>query len=101
MPPGPSIFFLPSAKAGITKLTNETERTMYAAANASVKRHQLKKMMKTASKNFIQFICECFLNVVDGNVAINKKLIETHEKSFQKILSKQTGLKEKERILGS
>ena len=30
-----------------------------------------------------------------------KKLIETHEKSFRKILSKQTGLKEKKRILGT
>ena len=60
----------------------------------------LKKRIKTASKNFTQFLCEFFLNVVNDNVAINKKLIETHEKSFQKILSKQTGLKEKKRILG-
>ena len=59
----------------------------------------LKKLIKTASKNFVQFLCECFLNVVNGNVAINKKLIEAHEKSFRKILSKQTGLKEKKRIL--
>ena len=73
---------------------------MYAAANASVKRHQLKTTDKTASKNFIQFLCKCFLNVVNGNVAIDKKLNETHEKSFRKILYKQTGLKEKKRILG-
>ena len=46
VPPGPSIFYLPSAKAVITDLTNETERTMYAAANASVKQHQLKKTDK-------------------------------------------------------
>ena len=59
----------------------------------------LKKLIKTSSKNFIQFLCECFLNVVNGNVAINKKLIETQEKSFRKI-SKPTGLKEKKRILG-
>ena len=58
----------------------------------------LKKLIKTA-KNFIQFLCECFVNVVNGNVAINKKLIETHKESFRKI-SKQTGLKEKKRILG-
>ena len=45
---------------------------MYAAKNASVKQHQLKKLIKTASKNFIRFFCECFLNVVNGNVAINK-----------------------------
>ena len=58
----------------------------------------LKKLIKTASKNFIQFLCECFLNVVNGNVAINKKLVETHKKSFRKIISKRTGLKEKKRI---
>ena len=60
----------------------------------------LKKLIKTASKNLIQFLCECVFNVVNGIVAINKKLIETHKKSFRKILSKQTGLKEKKRILG-
>ena len=60
----------------------------------------LKKLIKTASKNFIRFLCECFLNVVNGNVEINKTLIENHEKSFRKILSKQTGLREKKRILG-
>ena len=42
-PPGPSILYLPSAKAVLTNLTVETERTLYAAANASVKRHKLKK----------------------------------------------------------
>ena len=45
-PPGPSILYLPSAKAVLTNLTIETERTMYAAANASVKRHKLKKTDK-------------------------------------------------------
>ena len=60
----------------------------------------LKKMIKTASKKCFQFLCECFLNVVNGNVAINKKLVETHEKAFQKTLSKQTGSKKKKRILG-
>ena len=34
VPPGPSIFYLPSAKAVITNLTDERERTMYAAADA-------------------------------------------------------------------
>ena len=35
VPPGPSIFYLPPAKSVITNLTNETERTMYAAADAT------------------------------------------------------------------
>ena len=44
----------------------------------------LKKLIKAASKNFVQFLCECFLNVVNGNVAINKKT----NRSSQKIISK-------------
>ena len=59
----------------------------------------LKKLMKTASKNFIRFLCECFLNVVNGNVEIIKKLIENHKKSFRKILSKQTGLRKRKEFL--
>ena len=76
VPPGPSIFYLPPAKALITNLTNETERNMYAAAKATSIGYRPKKLIKTASKNFVQFLCECFLNVVNGNVAINKKLID-------------------------
>ena len=56
--------------------------------------------MKISSKNLIQFLCESFLNVVNGNDAINKKLIETHQQSFRKILYKQTGMSEKKRIFG-
>ena len=33
VPPGPTIFYLPSSKAVITHLTNERERDMYAEAN--------------------------------------------------------------------
>ena len=34
VPPGPSVFYLPSANAVITNLTDERERTMFAAADA-------------------------------------------------------------------
>ena len=49
VPTRPSIFYLPSAKTMITNLTNETERIMYAAVNALVKEHQLKKTDKKDS----------------------------------------------------
>ena len=60
---------------------------------------KLKKLIKSATKKFIYFLCECFLNVVNGNVSIKKNLIETEESSFRKILSKQTSLKAKKKIL--
>ena len=34
VPPGPSIFYLPSAKAVITNLSDERERSLYAGAAA-------------------------------------------------------------------
>ena len=85
VPPGPSIFYLLSPKAVIIKL-----RQMRQSSDLN-----LKKLIKTASKNFIEF----FVNVVNGKVAINEKLIETHKKSVRKSFSKQTGLKKKKRIL--
>ena len=60
VPPGPSIFYVPSAKAVLTNLTIETERTMYAAANVSVKQHQLKELIRTASKNLFNFSASVF-----------------------------------------
>ena len=94
VPPGPSIFYLPSAKAVITNLTDERERSMYVSANATTN-IKLKKLIKSATKKFIYFLCECFLNVVNGNVPIKKNSIETEECSFRKILTKQTSLKAK------
>ena len=38
------------------------------------------------------------MNVVNGNIPINKNLIENEEKSFRKILSKQTSLRAKKEV---
>ena len=59
---------------------------------------KLKKLIRSATKKFIYFLWECFLNVVNGNVLINKNLIETAESSFRKILSKQRSLKTKKEM---
>ena len=42
VPPGPSVFHLPPAKAVITNLADERERSMYAAAKARIIRHKFK-----------------------------------------------------------
>ena len=44
VPPGPSIFYLSSAKAVVTNLTDERERSMYASANATSIGYQVKKV---------------------------------------------------------
>ena len=57
-----------------------------------------KELIKSAPNSFINFLCECLLNVVNGNVHVKKTLIHGHENSFKKLLSKQTSLKNKTRI---
>ena len=59
---------------------------------------KLKKLIKSATKKVFYFLCECFLNVVNGNFPITKNSIETEENSFRKIVSKQTSLKAKKKI---
>ena len=60
---------------------------------------KLKKLIKSATKKLIHFLCECFLNVVNGNVPISKNLIETEEISFRTILFKQRSLMAKKNFV--
>ena len=55
VPPGPSVFYLPPAKAVITNLADERESTMYAAANAGIIRHE-----KGISSRQLQIEIYCF-----------------------------------------
>ena len=52
VPPGPSIFYLPSAKAVITNLTDERERTLYAVADARYIGLKRRKKNQDGSKLF-------------------------------------------------
>ena len=50
VPPGPSIFYLPSAKAVITNLSDERERSLYAGAAARHIGYKTKKEDRESSK---------------------------------------------------
>ena len=56
------------------------------------------ELIKSAPNSYIKFLCECLLNVVNGNVPVKKTLIQGHENSFQTLLSKQISLKNKRQI---
>ena len=58
-----------------------------------------RKFVKEASNSFINFRCECLLNVINGNVPVKKQLLKNQEDSFQQLLSKETSLKKKRFIL--
>ena len=59
---------------------------------------KLKEKIEKASNHFIKFLCESLLNIVNGNVPIRKNFVEGYEKSFRKLLSRQTSLKEKRQL---
>ena len=102
VPPGPSVFYLPPAKADITNLSKERERALYAAANVREIGHNIKRtkeLIKSAPNSFINFLCECLLNVVNGNVPVKKTLIQGRENSFKKLLSNQIFLYNKRQIV--
>ena len=54
----------------------------------------LRKFLE-APNSFINFLCKCLLNVINGNVPVNKQLLKNLEDSFQQLLSKETSLKKK------
>ena len=59
---------------------------------------KVKEKIERAPNHFIKFFCECLLNIVNGNVPIRKSFVEGYEKSFRKLLSRQTSLKEKRQL---
>ena len=59
----------------------------------------IRKLLKEAPNSLINFLCECLLNVINGNIPVNKLLLKNHEDSFQHLLSKETSLKKKRLIL--
>ena len=58
-----------------------------------------RNFLKEAPNSFMNILCECLLNVINGNVPVNKQLLKNQEDSFQQLLSKETSLKKKRFIL--
>ena len=59
---------------------------------------KLKEKFERAPNHFIKFLCECLLNIVNGDVPIRKGFVKSYEKSFRKLFSRQTSLKEKRQL---
>ena len=85
-PPGPSAFYLPPAKAVISRFSKERERTLYAAANVRDIGNKTKKLIKTAPSSFNIFLCKSLLNVVNVYVPVKEKLLQGHEKYLKKVI---------------
>ncbi len=70
--------------------------------NKCQEKPERKSVVSNANRELIQCICECVHNVVNGNIPISKPRVEKlagHKKKIAKLLSKQTGLKQKKKLL--
>ena len=47
---------------------------------------KFRKFLKEAPNSFIKFLCECLLNVINGNVPVSKHLLKNPDNSFQQLL---------------
>ena len=80
--PGPTIVCLPSSKADITNLTAERDLSMLKQ-KLELCESIFRKFPKEAPNSLINFLCECLLNVFNGNVPVNKQLLKHQEDSIQ------------------
>ena len=61
VPAGPLFFYLPSAKAVVTNVTDERERSMYASPNATSIGYQVKKVNQVSYKKVYLLSLRMFL----------------------------------------
>ena len=92
-PPGPSIFYLPINQAEVTPLTNEREKIIYSAAHGTI------ESQPAPNFSLISVICECLLNVVNGNVSVNIPNIENFQVAYKLLISRKTKLERKRAII--
>ena len=59
----------------------------------------IRKFIRTATEAKIDIICECFLNVVRGNVRVKIGKIEQYENLFRKLTSRKTAVETRRALL--
>lgn len=63
---------------------------------------QRRALLKTADKGLIDAICECIVNVVNGNIKISpkhKRTLSKHKLKLRKLSDRRTSLRERRRLL--
>ena len=68
---------------------------MYAKAISRAAQEQFQEVLKKSPNSSIAFLCECLLNVINGNVPVIKQLLKNQEKSLQQLISTKFGEKAK------
>lgn len=83
-----------------TKIKKHAAILKYLANTASPS--TCKSFINTANKEMIDVLCECGLNILNGNVhltANQRKQLNRHKNNLRCVTSKKTPLKEKKNLL--
>ena len=92
-PPGPTIFYLSKNQAEVTPLTMNAKKLSILQQMVQLNPSQLRSFIrKTTNPRVISVICECLLNVVNGNVSVNNPNIENFEVVYKLLFSPKTKL---------
>lgn len=63
---------------------------------------QRRALLKTADKGLIDAICECIVNVINGNIKISpthRRTLSKHKQKLRKLSNRGTSFKERKRLL--
>ena len=63
---------------------------------------QRKTLLKTADRGLIDAICECIVNVINGNIKLTpsqKRTLSKHKQRLRKLSHRHTSFRERKRLL--
>ena len=85
-----------------SKLNRFSKNKNYLCLLANCKNKLRNAIVSSSSRDQIYSVCECVLNISNGNVKLNKEefaKLKKYRKYFKKLLARKVGLKEKKKIL--
>lgn len=74
----------------------------YLKILCNCKQKMLKSIVANSDKEFINCICECVLNCLNGNVKLNdeeKRKLKKHKNTLRELLDKKKSIKRKKLLL--
>ena len=100
--PQPTTFYFPSSTAKETILTNEREKFAYTAALARKQKEEgISRVIHDRDREQIKFLCECALNINNGNIPMNVNKLMPFEKQLKVLCQSQTSDRRRRQILSS
>lgn len=74
----------------------------YECLKKAARKKQIKDVLKNAKQKEIKSLCECTLNITNGNIPISRsrfKALEPYKKKIHNLVFKKTALKKKQKYL--